>query len=225
MHDIITQLKREQLIWKGGKETEHQQTLSTGFPELDQKLHGGFPTHGVVEIQSIPGIGEFRLLTPHIQHAANERLLVLINPPGYLSADYLHASGIDPQRIRLVYPQTPQHALWAAEQCLKSGACSTVCLWQTQLEVHHTKRLQVASEKGHCLQFLFKSTSEHVISLPVSLSLSLSPHDDGIEVTITKRKGGFPRSRFLVPMSAKWPELALTKPNSTVIPFPLQKQG
>lgn len=231
MHELINDLQRKQLIWKGNRESLPGECHSTGFPELDARLGGGFPTSGVIEIQSPQGIGELRLLMPHAQVHARERLLVLINPPGYLCAEYLYSQGIAPSQVLLIYPDSTNHALWAAEQCLKSGSCCSVCLWQENLEIHQAKRLQVASETGHCLHFLFKSVNSDspskVFSLPVSLSLTLEPHETGLTVSITKRKGGFLRDNFVVSMASYWPELTLSaqSTHSRVIPFPIQKQG
>ncbi|CAH0526517.1 translesion DNA synthesis-associated protein ImuA [Vibrio hippocampi] len=230
MHELINDLQTKQLIWKGNRHQAPSQYHTTGFSELDQQLQGGFPTSGVVEIQALSGIGELRLLTPFIAQQAKQRLCVLINPPGYVCAEYLYAQGISPSQVLLVYPTSEAHALWAAEQSLKSGASCTVCLWQNDIEIHQAKRLQVASDVGHCPLFLLKPNAEQaqkVFSLPVSLSLTLHPHPSGIEVNITKRKGGFPRASFVIDMSQYWPELASVNkpPANNVLAFPLLQQG
>jgi cell division inhibitor SulA len=231
MHELISDLQNKQLIWKGNRVDSPGEYQATGFPELDQRLGGGFPTSGVIDIQSQQGIGELRLLMPYVQKHAAQRLFVLINPPGYLCAEYLYAQGIAPSQVLLIYPDSPQHALWAAEQCLKSGACCGVCLWHSGIEIHQAKRLQVASDIGHCLQFLFKPElnqgDSQVFSLPVSLSLTLAPHDMGLSVSITKRKGGFVRDQFVIDMHDRWPELTRTHQSSpsTVVAFPMRQQG
>ncbi|GAA5645345.1 MULTISPECIES: translesion DNA synthesis-associated protein ImuA [Vibrio] len=225
MYELIEHLKHKHLIWQGSQVTATSDTLPTGFSVLDQKLDGGLPSHGVVEIQSPGGVGELRLLMPHIQRTSYHRLTVLVNPPGLLCAEQLQSQGIDNQKVLLLYPSTPKQALWAAEQCLKSGACSNVLLWHQGLEVHQARRLQVASETGHCLQFLFKPQQMNLLSLPVSLSLTLMPHRRGLSVTITKRKGGWPHGSFTLDMGHLWPSLTLSQPDPVIIPFPLQKQG
>lgn len=230
MHELINDLQSKQLIWKGNRHQAPNQCHSTGFAELDLQLQGGFPASGVVEIQALSGIGELRLLTPFIASQTKQRLCVLVNPPGYVCAEYLHAQGIAPSQVLLIYPTSEAHALWAAEQALKSGASCTVCLWQSELEIHQAKRLQVASDIGHCPLFLLKPSIEQaqqVFSLPVSLSLTLSPHQSGVEITITKRKGGFPRTSFVVDMSLYWPELTalINNTDSNVLAFPMQQQG
>lgn len=225
MYELIDHLKQKQWLWQGSQSPQEHEFFSTGFDLLDQKLKGGFPKHGVVELQSTLGIGELRLLVPHIKATSQERLSVFINPPGYLCAEQLTNEGIDSNKVLIITPKSDKEALWAAEQCLKSGACSNVLLWHKELEVHQARRLQVASETGSCLHFLFKTDSKSVFSLPVSLSMTLAPHDLGLKVVITKRKGGWPQESFVIDMRSKW--VRLTKPSNTptVIPFPMRKQG
>ncbi|OIQ24759.1 translesion DNA synthesis-associated protein ImuA [uncultured Vibrio sp.] len=225
MYELIEQLKSSQLLWQGTHTPTLGEYLSTGFDTLDNKLEGGYPKHGVVEIQSPSGIGELRLMLPHIRQSETNKLSVFIQPPGCLCAEQLASENIDQKNVVVIYPQTPQHALWAAEQCLKSGACSHVFLWQSELEVHHARRLQVASEEGDCLQFIFRQQQQGQFSLPVSLSMTLSPHRHGVEVAITKRKGGWPQGKFTLSMSHLWPNLTLEQNAPVVVPFPMLKQG
>ncbi|PAU38535.1 recombinase RecA [Vibrio coralliilyticus] len=225
MYELIEHLKKKQWLWQGNHTPESRDHHPTGFELLDQKLEGGFPIHGVVELQTTPGIGELRLLLPHLKNSSQGRLSVFIQPPGHLSAQSLTAEGLDLNHILLLYPKTDNEALWAAEQCLKSGACSNVLLWHSGLEVHHARRLQVASETGNCLSFLFKTEQRSLFSLPVSLSMTLLPHSLGIEITITKRKGGWPHASFVLDMSTLWPSLTESRPEPVILPFPLRKQG
>ncbi|WP_428774019.1 translesion DNA synthesis-associated protein ImuA [Vibrio sp.] len=225
MYELIDRLKQKQWLWQGSDTPTSSNRFPTGFELLDRKLDGGLPARGVVEIQSQSGIGELRLLLPHIKAHSQQRLAVFIQPPGCLSAEMLHASGLDLEQLLMITPTDSKQALWAAEQCLKSGACANVLLWHPELEVHQARRLQVASEQGDCLQFLFKSERANSFSLPVSLSLTLQPHAQGLEVTITKRKGGWSHGRFVIEMSHLWPGLTLNRPEPVVLPFQLQQQG
>ena len=49
------------------KTDPQQLQTSSGFSELDDLLGGGFPPHGVVEMESIGSIGELRLLAPYLK--------------------------------------------------------------------------------------------------------------------------------------------------------------
>lgn len=224
MYELIEHLKNKHWLWQGSETQVEQRSDSSGIKELDEKLTGGFPAHGIVEIQSLPGIGELRLIYPYLKQN-NQRLTVFVNPPGIVHAESLQHMGIDLNKILIVTPQDHKQALWAAEQCLKSGACEQVLLWLDNLEVHQVRRLTVASETGNCLQFIFRSIQDSVFSLPVSLSLSLRPVPGGLTVNVPKRKGGWPLSEFSVPMHKQWSNLVVPPSSSTVLPFPRQKQG
>ncbi len=233
MSELVEHLKQKQWLWQGSNTRCEHEMVTSGFEHLDAKLNGGFPRHGVVEIQSSPGIGELRLLLPQLSAASRAasteahaaRLMVFIQPPGMLSIQQLAAAGISVNQIIVIEPQNEQHALWAAEQCAKSGACSHVLLWAHDLQVHQARRLQVASETGQCLQFLFRQPQAHQLSLPVSLSLALHPSEQGLQLEINKRKGGWQHGRFSIDMKREWPDLALKPRDSVVVPFPRVQQG
>ncbi|MDB1124391.1 translesion DNA synthesis-associated protein ImuA [Vibrio algarum] len=207
MQTVIDLLHSKHLIWQGSKPQHSVETLSTGYKELDTQLDGGLPCHGVVEISSDLGIGELRLLTPYIKTNSKQRLSVFINSPGHLCSEYLTQQDIDIHRVIMIFPKTEKEALWSAEQCLKSGCCGSVTLWHPSLEVHQARRLQVASETGQCLMFLFKTEQKHQVSLPISLSIQLQPEENGIKVALHKRKGGWLKSSFSVDMGHRWPYL------------------
>ncbi|MEZ8818201.1 translesion DNA synthesis-associated protein ImuA [Vibrio sp. 10N.222.54.A1] len=235
MHELIKNLQDRQLIWKGLQSTTQGSTTSTGYPQLDKQLDGGFPTHGVIEVESQQGIGELRLLTPYLAQQNSQKLAIFIHPPGKICAEFFSSQGIELDNILVIEPQRDLDALWAAEQCLKSGACHSVLLWGVDLEIHQTKRLQAASETGKCLQFHFKATSHNQLSLPVSLSMKLSSHAQGLKVEVTKRKGSWSYGGFILDMTHNWPlltENVIHEDNldralsgNTVLAFPIAKQG
>ncbi|WP_117234424.1 translesion DNA synthesis-associated protein ImuA [Vibrio maerlii] len=219
----IKVLQQQNLLWSANRAPAQQVLNSTGFSDLDEKLQGGFPTHGVVEIASEAGIGELRLLMPYLKQESEERLCVLINPPADVNGHAFLEQGINYNNIVIIEEQDFNAALWAAEQSLKSGCCGAVLLWQQELEIHQAKRLQVASEHGKCLQFVMKKPQANALSLPISLSLALSPDQEGIRVSITKRKGGFSRSSFVVSMGQYWPRLTsqvIEAQSAQIVAFP-----
>lgn len=238
MSDLIDLLQRRQLIWHGRDCQPAPEVLSSGYALFDEKLAGGFPKTGVVSINTPLGIGELRFLSSSLlaetsasSHSSNRsRLLVFIHPPGVLSAEFFHHQGFDLNNILVIYPRHKNEALWAAEQCLKSGACRAVLLWQDAFATHQIKRLQIASDEGSCLQFLMRSKAKKSVSLPVSLSMQLAPHAQGLEVSINKRKGGWELPQFTLDMSPFWPALSFDESASrsaranNVIPFSSKKQ-
>ncbi len=153
----VSELKASGQIWSLHDQTPVGALLSTGFAELDQALAGGFPAHTVVELHSPMGIGELRLLLPCLTRpAACSQLLALINPPLLIGSQMLQAAGIAADQVLLLQPANTQDALWAAEQCLKSGCCGSVILWQRTLSIAQLKRLQLCAQDGQASLFIFR---------------------------------------------------------------------
>ncbi len=204
----LSDLKQQGHIWCLNDAPSPQQALApTGFAELDLLLGGGWPTQQVIELRTAFGIGEFRLLLPYLQQQASlGKLQVYINTPAQLHAPFLSSQGLPLWQLLDVRAQD-RDALWAAEQCLKSGCCSTVLLWQHTLNIARLKRLQLAAAEGQAELFLIRPAGQAQLSLPVGLSLALSPAAQGIEVRVLKRRGGWPGARQLVNFSGRWPRL------------------
>lgn len=230
MQDIIQQLKSRHLVWQANltKADSHQFLNRSGFPELDTLLGGGFPPHGVVEMESVGSIGELRLLAPYLKSSMSSGVTAFIQPPALMNALFLHSIGLDINQVWIVTPEQQRDALWAAEQCLKSGACSNVLLWQDELEIHQVKRLQVASEQGACPLFMLKPNMTNRLSLPVSLSLKLQGSEQGVRVEVLKRKGGWSKGNVDISFLHHYPQLVVPAKGhtpSTVVHFPLVNQG
>lgn len=221
MHNIIELLQRKQLIWQGSEQDTVLKTQPSFFSEWDAQLQG-FPKTGVVEVQSPIGIGEFRLFTPLMKEVGQQRIIVLINPPATPSAHYFEKEGINPSNVLVI--RQSKHNLWAAEQCLKGGCSALVYLWHSQLEIHQVRRLQIAAEQGQALNIHFNLDRQNTRSLPIPLSVILTPIESGIEVKVNKRRGGWNHQPFTVDFSQRWPQLSIDKPNSQVIQFPLHKR-
>ena len=102
--ELIEHLKKKQWLWQGSSELQSKGVYPTGYELLDERLEGGSPHHGVVELHSSSGIGELRLLCPHLRNNHKGRLSVFIQPPGNLSAQHLIAQGIDLNHIRIALP-------------------------------------------------------------------------------------------------------------------------
>lgn len=219
MNDLIEQLTQRQLLWQARTGKTGAQLAPSGYEQFDQQLNGGLPKQGVVSIQSQLGLGELRFLLNTLkalqakqkEHSKQSRLLVFIQPPGQLCAEFFHHQGFALHEILVLYPKRKNEALWAAEQCLKSGACNAVLLWQQALQMHQVKRLQIACETGQCLHFLLSNSQKKSAeaSLPVSLSMRLSSSDKGVKVAVDKRKGGWPLPEFEVDMRGHWPSFSV----------------
>jgi cell division inhibitor SulA len=220
MNNIIELLQKNSLVWHAKTTSTTIDVKSTGFSELDEQIGGGFNRTGVIDILSDVAIGELRLLIPSLI-GSTDKLLVFIAPPGDINAQTMLYSGIDVTKIIVITPKNQAEALWAAELCLKSGSCHAVLLWPTEaLAIHHVKRLQVASEKGECQQFILREKLQESLSLPVDIRLSIEASNTGLLAKIDKRKRGWPVKAFNINMLDKWPILTVNNTASNVIDFP-----
>jgi hypothetical protein len=221
MNPTIDQLKNKRLVWRASQASGAHKVLPSGFDTLDAHLEGGLPEQGVVDISSPIGIGELRLLLPSfvLRQQNSDKLLVFIGAPARLNAPMLVKMGFELSRILIIEPKNAKDALWSTEQCLKSGCCDGVLLWHQGLEVHQAKRLQFAAETGGALNIVLRQQQEQVFSLPVALAMQLSSSSRGIEVTITKRKGGSHSQPFTVNMSKIWPSLTRPIAANNVLPL------
>lgn len=226
MNQLLEHLKNKRLVWQGHCVSPEKQMDSSGYSALDGLLHGGFPQQGVVDIHSQLGIGEFRLLQSLLatRHNQQQNHLVLIAPPLNINAEMLASAGIALSRVLIIQTKTVQESLWAAEQCLKSGCCHSVISWLKQVEVHQVKRLQLAAKQSQALHILFRPVTTLSMSLPVTLAMGLQPTEQGLQVTINKQMGGWPKQPHEINMRSQWPMLTLPTRNN-VLPFAQKQAG
>lgn len=218
MNKLIDLLTHRHLVWQGNRQQTNVATCSSRYSDLDAQLTGGFPVQGVMELNTSIGIGELRLLLPSL--AQQERLVVFIHPPANVNAQALLHIGIDVDRVLVVEPATPQEALWAAEWCAKSGACSSVLLWHQTLAVHQVKRLQLAADAGQSQVWLLRHDVHEQLTLPWTLSMALKSTPQGLEVTVNKRKGGWSSRPFTVDFQQQWQDLiVLPEQSAQVLAF------
>jgi hypothetical protein len=188
-------------IWRAREKPVSENKFLLGTRVLDEALHGGIATSGVVRIASLTGIGEITLfkqvLTMHRAH----KLRVFIKPPAQLQAPWLSSLGVDLEQVIVVLPKTDKEALWAAEQCLKSAACHCVLLWNNTMDAKAARRLQVAASHNDTLCLLFTSPHQQGASFPIALDLSLHIRDAQLVVNIIKQRHGWPVSNIVVPHS------------------------
>lgn len=208
MSDLVM-LTQSGKVWRLNEAQSSVAFISTGFTELDQALAGGWPQHTVIDLQSQTGIGELRLLVPLLQHQQQYgKLLVFISPPARLSSQMLAQAGIQLTQVLVLQPKNAKEAFWAAEICLKSGCCSIVLQWQSQLSVTQLKRLQLSAEQGQASHILLRPLQQQ-LALPVALSLQLMPSPVGLTIHIVKRRGGRPRAQTELNWQQHYPELCL----------------
>ncbi|QTH62853.1 translesion DNA synthesis-associated protein ImuA [Psychrosphaera ytuae] len=221
----LSEYQNKGLVWYGCNSREQIKRIPSGFNEVDQALQGGFPEQGIIELKTAFGVGELRLMTPFLSAKQNAGQLVFVAPPIQLNAEYLMANHINVDKVLLLTPTSEEQSLWATEQCLSSGCCSAVVLWQDSLSIKQIRRLMLACEQGGASLILFRyQKAQPLFSLPSTVSLSITSHAKGIQLKVDKQKGGRATDYFTVDMSEWWPELiSRDKPvmaNDNVVAFP-----
>ena len=163
--EALDRLLEHPAIWRG-RSAAHIETVSSGFPSLDEALPGGgWPRAGLVEVL-LPhaGIGELALFMPA-----------------------LAAHGVALGRVLVARAGKP---LWALEQALGSGACAAALAWIERAHPRDVRRLQLATERGRTLGVLFREPHGGRGSTCAALRLRLAAAKDGVRITLVKSRGG-----------------------------------
>ena len=113
--------------------------------------------------------------------------VVLVAPPYVPYAPAWQAGGVALQQLEIVQAE-PRDALWAFEQCLRSGACAAVLGWPQTGDARALRRLQVAADSGNCCAFALRDRRHAVNASPAALRLEFLPERDAWQVR--KCRGG-----------------------------------
>ena len=170
-------------VWRGSPATVQApaEALPTGCDALDAVLpSGGWPPGALSEILlPVDGVGELQLAWPVLARLSQAgRPVVLVASPYEVHAPAWAAAGIDLAHLQRVHAQ-PRDALWATEQCLRSGACGAVLCWPDRADDRALRRLQVAAEAGQCIGLAFRPLREARNPSPAALRVSLEPSGEG----------------------------------------------
>lgn len=164
----------------------------TGHAALDALLpQGGWPRRALTELL-LPagGVGELSLLLPTLARCTREGARVAVIAPPYLPyAPAWQAAGVDLSQLRII-EAAPRDALWAFEQCLRSGACAAVLAWPQQADARALRRLQVAADSGQCLGFALRDSRHAANPSPAALRLEAVREMRGIGWQVRKCRGG-----------------------------------
>ena len=177
-------------VWKGRPVAPAASVHPTGLAALDAVLpSGGWPESALSEIlMAKEGIGELQLVLPTLARLskAGERI-VLVAPP---YTPYPHAwqnAGVDVRQLSVIQAEE-RDALWAVEQCLRSGSCGAVLCWPRKADDRALRRLQVAAETGQTLAFAWRALSEAINASPAALRLAVEAKP--AQVRVIKCRGG-----------------------------------
>lgn len=192
----LESLLAAQTLWHAGRgAVAPVDSESTGHAALDRLLpQGGWPRGALTELLlPADGVGEIGLLMPTLARLTRAAgAVVLIAPPYLAYAPAWQAGGVDLAHLHLV-EAAPRDALWAFEQCLRSGACAAVIGWPGNADGRALRRLQVAADSGDCLGFALRDRRHAVNASPAALRLEYVPERERHGAWhVRKCRGGHP---------------------------------
>lgn len=187
----LDELMAARTIWRASRGSAlNHEGEATGHAALDAVLPtGGWPRKALTELLlPADGVGEIALLLPTLARmtAAGSRV-VLVAPPCIPYAPAWQAAGVELSGLEVVDAE-PRDALWAFEQCLRSGACAAVLGWPKTADARALRRLQVAADSGDCCGFALRDRRHAVNASPAALRLEYLPAHDAWQVR--KCRGG-----------------------------------
>ena len=191
----LESLLAQQRVWRGQPSALPRARQPTGHAELDAALpEGGWPEAALTELMlAADGVGELRLLLPTIARlTAAGSPVVLVAPPYLPFPTAWRQAGVELAHLHLV-DAPPREALWAAEQCLRSGCTGAVLAWPRQADDRALRRLQVAADSGRALGFVFRDLRALANPSPAALRLVIRGTPPSLRVV--KCRGGMPPSR------------------------------
>jgi cell division inhibitor SulA len=170
----LESLLATQTLWHAGRAAAIAvDGESTGYAELDALLpQRGWPRRALSELLlPADGVGELSLLLPTLARFTRAGATVVLVAPPYLPyAPAWQAAGVDLLQLEVI-DAAPRDALWAFEQCLRSGACAAVVGWPSQADAAALRRLQVAADSGACLGFALRDRRHADNPSPAALRL------------------------------------------------------
>jgi cell division inhibitor SulA len=190
-------------LWHAGRSTAiTADGEATGFDALDVLLpQRGWPRRALTELLlPADGVGELALLLPTLARLTQAGAAVAVIAPPYVPyAPAWQAAGVDLAQLQVV-EAAPRDALWAFEQCLRSGACGAVLGWPVTGDAQALRRLQVAADSGDCLGFALRDRRHAANPSPAALRLEAVRAEAGMAWRVRKCRGGpVPAQGFVIP--------------------------
>ncbi|MBT1119388.1 translesion DNA synthesis-associated protein ImuA [Stutzerimonas nitrititolerans] len=187
----LDSLLDQRRLWKGQPQARPSDSQSTGYAALDAALPiGGWPESALIEILlPAEGMGELQLLWPTLARLTGKgERIALVAPPHVPYPQAWQAAGVDLRWLSII-EASGKDALWAAEQCLRSGCCAAVLCWPQQADDRALRRLQVAAETGQTLAFAYRPLKEAMNPSPAALRIALEAQP-APQLRVLKCRGG-----------------------------------
>lgn len=201
----LASLLEDRQVWRGRAASVPIAEQPSGWPALDAALPGGgWPAAALTEILlPADGVGELQLLLPTLARLTQAQASVMVIAPPYVPCVAgWEALGVAMARVDIV-TAGPRDALWATEQCLRSGSCAAVLAWPAQADDRALRRLQVAAASGNALGFVFRDRRHAAQASPAALRLELETRP-ALQLRIRKCRGG-QAPAYPLPLCAGWP--------------------
>jgi len=192
-------LKSQAGVWRGSDRYNNTNSVSTGFPTLDAALPSRGWANGCLTelLVGNHGIGEFSLLLPAIKQLTHQaQWVALIKPPFIPYAPALGNAGVKLQQMLVVNPPDDKSALWASEQCLRSGVFAGVITWVQRSTPQKQRRLQIAAETGGSTAIMYRPDTTGSEHSPAALRITLqqNPSAGQLMLNIIKVRNGKPQT-------------------------------
>jgi hypothetical protein len=190
MHDVL----RDPRVWQGRGQPVLR-TEPTGHAPLDALLPGGgWPVGALTEIlHDLDGTQELDLVLPLIARLTRaQRRVILVDPPYLPYAPAFAAGGVEMACLHVLRNCQAQ-ALWAADQCLRSGVCAAVLCWPHQPLDKQLRRLQLGAESSRALGIAFRPARAAQLASPAAVRIAVGA--EGIRVL--KCRGGMARAQTI----------------------------
>lgn len=197
----LDDLLQQRRIWKAQPTPLPPSAQPTGHAALDALLPtGGWPESALSEIlMPSEGVGELQLLWPTLARLTRSaERVVLVAPPHVPYPQAWQAAGVDLRWLAIIQA-SGRDALWATEQCLRSGSCGAVLCWPQRADDRALRRLQVAAETGQTLAFAYRPLQEAINPSPAALRIAVDARP--AQVRVLKCRGGLPCSAA-IPLAA-----------------------
>jgi len=183
-------------LWVGTRGRALQR-LDTGHAALDAALEGGWPRGTLIELLACgPGLGRLSLLLPALAALSRDSHIAWLAPAPYAPA--LALAGVDLDRVLVVDTADKHRRLWAAERCLKSGACGALVMEEEgRLADPLLRRLKLTAAGNDAIAFLLRKAATAATASPAGLRLLVTGLPDSGARRITVLKHGAAPSRTI----------------------------
>jgi protein ImuA len=175
-------------LWVGTRGRMEVARLSTGHAALDAALEGGWPRGTLIELLACgPGLGRLALLLPALAALSRDGHIAWLAEAPYAPA--LARAGVGLDHVLVVDTADKRRCLWAAERCLKSGACDALVMEEDgRLADPLLRRLKLAAAGNDAIAFLLRKSATAATASPAGLRLLVAglPHSGTRRITVLK---------------------------------------